>query len=78
MRRTFQAFLNERDGATAIEYALMAAMFALAAMAGARMFGDSANDMYAMIAQTVGDAMADSSLGDGGGGDAGGGGPTGG
>lgn len=71
MRRTFQQFLDDDAGATAIEYALVAALFAIASIVAARAFGTNATAMYDQISEAISGAVEG---GSGGGGDGGGGG----
>ncbi|MBN2800501.1 MAG: Flp family type IVb pilin [Deltaproteobacteria bacterium] len=46
-------FLRDEDGATAIEYAMIASMFAIMAMAGFSYFRDAMSGMFAFIHDTV-------------------------
>jgi pilus assembly protein Flp/PilA len=46
MRARIRQLWNDRSGATAIEYALMAALFAIAAIAGAQAVGVQATGMF--------------------------------
>lgn len=50
-------FGGNRSGATAIEYALMAALIAVAAIAGMQMTGTSVNDLYNSNEQQVTDVI---------------------
>lgn len=73
MRRKLRRFLNGEGGATAIEYALVAALFAIASISAARAFGDNATGMYTQIAEAMEGATGGAGGEDGGGGDGGGG-----
>ena len=46
-------FLKDEDGAAAIEYALIAALIALAIVVGARALGLSINDIFGDIGTTL-------------------------
>ncbi len=46
-------FARDESGATAIEYGLIAALIAVAIIAGAGMVGSSLNAKFAVIATTV-------------------------
>lgn len=46
MRSLFQAFWQEEDGAAAIEYALIAALIALAIVTGAGALGGELGDSF--------------------------------
>lgn len=46
-------FLKDEDGAAAIEYALIAALIALAIVVGARALGLSINDIFGDIGRTL-------------------------
>ena len=53
MRNVVNMFINDEGGATAIEYGLIAALIAVAIIAGAGMIGTSLNAKFALIATTV-------------------------
>ena len=53
IRRVVCMFLTEEDGITAIEYALLGMLIALAIVAGANLIGFALNTMYS----DVGDAI---------------------
>ena len=53
MRRKLQRFLPCEHGATAIEYAIMAAILAVAIIAGATAFGTSVNAKLQSTADKV-------------------------
>lgn len=46
MRARFRRFLRDRTGSTAIEYALMGSLLAIAAITGARALGLEVTNMY--------------------------------
>jgi Flp pilus assembly pilin Flp len=52
--------LGHRDGATAIEYALMAAIVSIVAMAGVQAFAGSMDRMYNVVLVVIADALAGS------------------
>jgi Flp pilus assembly pilin Flp len=49
--------LGHRDGATAIEYALMAAVVSITAMAGIQAFGAAMGEMYDVAIGAIADAL---------------------
>jgi pilus assembly protein Flp/PilA len=49
MTKLFGKFINDESGATAIEYGLIAALIAMAIIAGAGMLGNSINDKFVKI-----------------------------
>jgi Flp pilus assembly pilin Flp len=51
------ALLVDRSGAVVLEYALIAAMVAITAMAAMILFGDSATRVWTTIASEVGGAL---------------------
>lgn len=53
MRARFRRFLRDRKGSTAIEYALMGSLLAIAAIAGARALGLEVTNMYDRQASVV-------------------------
>jgi pilus assembly protein Flp/PilA len=53
MRTLLSRFAGDRSGSTAIEYALMAALLAIAAMIGANAVGNGISGMYNNQANTV-------------------------
>jgi pilus assembly protein Flp/PilA len=53
MTKLFARFLKNESGATAIEYGLIAALIAVAIMAGAGALGTSLNDKFDSIATSV-------------------------
>ena len=58
MPRRIQEFLLSEDGATAIEYALIAASIALLAISGMVVFANANSDKYASITTAVTSASA--------------------
>jgi pilus assembly protein Flp/PilA len=53
MAKLFARFVKDESGATAIEYGLIAALIALAIMVGAGALGNSINNQFARIAETL-------------------------
>ncbi len=49
----FAAFIRDEDGATAIEYGLIAALIAVVIIAGLTLLGTSMNDKFNTIGTTV-------------------------
>ena len=47
--KTFKQFLNDENGATAIEYGLIAALIAVAAVAVMGDVGESLNDTFSTV-----------------------------
>lgn len=54
MWRTFQHFLNDQHGATAIEYALLASLIAVAIITTVTAVGAKLNGSYSNIASAFG------------------------
>lgn len=52
------AFPQNRDGATAIEYGLIAAMIAVGIIATLTLFGDNLAGLFNSVADKAGDAMS--------------------
>ncbi|MGB3456491.1 MAG: Flp family type IVb pilin, partial [Litorimonas sp.] len=52
-------FVNDESGATAIEYGLIAALVAVAMIAGATQLGQSIDDKFSDVADTM-DKVSDS------------------
>ena len=50
MRKSFIAYLQNEDGATAIEYGVLVALVAIAIVAGARSVGSSINTTFNNVA----------------------------
>lgn len=53
MNTLINRFVHDEAGATAIEYALMASMFALVAIVAARNLGDNMSTMFNSISTAV-------------------------
>lgn len=53
MTKLFARFVKNESGATAIEYGLIAALIALAIMAGAGALGNSLDDKFRSLASTL-------------------------
>jgi Flp pilus assembly pilin Flp len=51
--------IGHRDGATAIEYALLAAVVSITAMAGIQAFGDGMGKMYNVAIGAIAAALLD-------------------
>lgn len=58
MQNLIKNFINDESGATAIEYGLIAALIAVAMIAGASQLGNSIDDKFTDIAGAL-DAVAD-------------------
>ena len=58
MATTFRTFWHCEDGATAIEYALIAALIALVAISGMVLFANANSEKYANITTAVSTAEA--------------------
>lgn len=56
MKNIFARFMKDESGATAIEYGLIAALIAVAIIAGAGTLGKSLSEKFEDIAKTVDDA----------------------
>jgi pilus assembly protein Flp/PilA len=69
MQNLIKNFVNDESGATAIEYGLIAALIAVALVAGATQLGESLNDKFGDVAQVLDDAAEDSTAVTSGGGD---------
>lgn len=54
MTKLLKSFVNDESGATAIEYGLIAALIAIAIIAGARALGTALNNKFTAIATAVG------------------------
>ncbi len=52
-----KGFVREEEGATAVEYALLVALIALAIIAGARFLGTSINSQLSRVGSTVAGAQ---------------------
>ncbi|MER8491588.1 Flp family type IVb pilin [Mesorhizobium australicum] len=53
MQKLFHKFIRDQSGATAIEYGLIAALIALAIIAGAGALGNSINAKFSKIGNTI-------------------------
>jgi len=53
MRDFLERFRSEEDGATAIEYAVIAALVVLVAMAAMYQVGENTSDMWDNVAQHI-------------------------
>lgn len=53
MKSAFKRLMQDKSGATAIEYALVAGMFAVASVGAWQSFGKSSDEMYAKIAEAI-------------------------
>ena len=53
MKTTFQRFLKDQSGATAIEYGLIASLIAVALIVGASAVGTSLNSMFQSVSSVV-------------------------
>ena len=53
MTKLVAKFAKDESGATAIEYGLIAALIAVAIIAGAGMIGTKLNEKFALIATTI-------------------------
>jgi len=53
----FKLYLNDEEGATAIEYGLIAALIAVGIIVGAKAMGGSINDMFGDVDGELGTAF---------------------
>lgn len=53
MRESIRAFLKEKDGASAIEYAIIAGLIAVVIIAGATILGVEIREIFARIGETL-------------------------
>ena len=53
LKETCHAFIKDEDGATAIEYGLIAALIAVALIGGATQLGKSLDDKFGDVAETL-------------------------
>jgi pilus assembly protein Flp/PilA len=53
MQNLIKNFVNDESGATAIEYGLIAALVAVAMIAGAQALGESINDKFEDVSDTM-------------------------
>lgn len=56
--RAARRFLTDESGVTAIEYGLLAALIAVAALAGITLLGDRVYQMYTYVSAEVSAALA--------------------
>lgn len=54
MTEMIQNFWNDEEGATAIEYALIAGLIAIGIIAGATLLGTGLSDLFSRIATRLG------------------------
>ena len=59
MSKIFARFVKDESGATAIEYGLIAALIALAIVAGAQTLGNALDDMFQTIGSELGTVDTD-------------------
>lgn len=57
IRKNFRRLLADQAGATAIEYGLIVALIAVAAMGGISALGGGAGGMWTTLSNTVGNSM---------------------
>ncbi len=57
IKRKWRSFSGDQSGATAIEYALLAALAAISAMSGLIVFGDNADAMYNSVIDAINAAL---------------------
>ncbi len=57
MRQQVQTFCEIDDGATAIEYAFLASLVAIAGFAGVSNLGDALEAMFGVVANGVGNSI---------------------
>ncbi|HPG89140.1 MAG TPA: Flp family type IVb pilin [Hyphomicrobium sp.] len=53
MKNVMKKFLNNKSGATAIEYGLIAALIAVAVIGGVSALGKSANDTFTNVSTEI-------------------------
>ncbi len=58
MRKIIAGFLRDESGATAIEYALIAALIGTALIVALQSLGQTVSDMYAGIGRALDDVVA--------------------
>ena len=56
MKEKLIKFLKDEDGIETIEYALIAALIAIASIAAATFLGDEVNDVYCNVGDTLNQA----------------------
>jgi pilus assembly protein Flp/PilA len=57
VRAFLTSLSRDESGATAIEYGLIAALVAIAAMVGMSLLGSSLNSIFTAVGTTIGNAM---------------------
>ncbi len=57
VRGKFADFVRDTNGATAIEYGLIAALLAVGCIAAMTVFGNSLTSLFDLVDQRAGDAM---------------------
>ncbi|MGQ5718077.1 Flp family type IVb pilin [Pseudochrobactrum asaccharolyticum] len=62
MKAIFKRFRKNEDGATAIEYGLIAALIALAIISGATLFGDSLDGLFTKMSELLDTATVPETL----------------
>ncbi len=55
-RLSFYCLIEDRSGATAIEYGLIAALVSVAGIAAFGLLGDSLNDLFDLVSSAVADS----------------------
>jgi pilus assembly protein Flp/PilA len=53
MKNSIKRFYTEESGATSVEYALIAALIAVALVAALQLFAKSRGDMFIFISETI-------------------------
>ena len=59
MLNALRSFLDNDNGATAIEYGLIAALVSVAAIVSLQAMGTSLNTMFSSVSSTLDDAVGD-------------------
>jgi pilus assembly protein Flp/PilA len=57
MRATLWSFVRDQQGATAIEYGLIAALMAITAIVGMTLFGGGLSNLFGYVSDRSADAM---------------------
>lgn len=70
MLATFNRLIKDDEGATAIEYGLIAGLVSVAAITALTAMGGSLDNMFTFVSERLDNAVADSGAGAGGGGGA--------
>ena len=58
MIANFHRFLRDEDGATAIEYGLIAALIAVAAVSAMTLLGNELENVFTRVQQDMGNALS--------------------